>query len=191
MMFYLTTLGLSRFLKEEAPKNDEDSDQQTLVAIDAWKTSDYLCRNYMMNGLADLLYYVYSTTKSAKEWDSMDHKYKIEDVGAKKWIVGWFLDCKMVDSKTVVNQVQEMQVIIHDIHAEGMIISEFFQVAIVIEKLPSTWKCFKNYLKHKRKEMSMEDLILRLWIEEDNRGSEKRSMAKANVCRICFQEGQQ
>ncbi|KAL6552841.1 hypothetical protein OROHE_008205 [Orobanche hederae] len=66
MMFYLTTLGLSRFLKEDAPKYDEDSDQQTLMAIDAWKTSDYLCRNYVMNGLADSLYNVYGTAKAAK-----------------------------------------------------------------------------------------------------------------------------
>ena len=40
---------------------------------------------------------------------------------AKKFIMGCFLDYKMVDSKTVVNQVQELQVIVHEIHVEGMI----------------------------------------------------------------------
>ena len=35
-------------------------------------------------------------------------------------------------------------------------------------------KDFKNYLKHKRKEMNLEDLIVRLRIEEDNRVFEKR-----------------
>ena len=90
----------------------------------------------------------------------------------------------MVDAKAVVGQVQELQVIIHDIHAENMIISESFQVAAVIEKLPPGWDNFKNYLKHKRKEMTMEDLVVRLRIEEDNRKSEgKHSVAteKANV----------
>ncbi|KAH1097582.1 hypothetical protein J1N35_014503 [Gossypium stocksii] len=69
-----------------------------------------------------------------------------------------------------------------------MIISESFQVAAIMEKLPSTWKDFKNYLKHKKKEMSVEDLIVRLRIEEDNRGIEKRlnkaanyNIARANV----------
>ena len=65
-----------------------------------------------------------------------------------------------------------------------MVISESFQVAAVIEKLPPGWKDFKNYLKHKRKEMSMEDLIVRLRIEEDNRGSEKKTNVateKANM----------
>ncbi|KAL8149960.1 hypothetical protein AgCh_006827 [Apium graveolens] len=125
------------------------------------------------------------TTKAL--WESLDHKYKIEDAGTKKWIVGRFLDYKMADSKTLVSQVQELQVIIHDIHAEGMVISESFQVTAVIEKLPPGWKDFKNYLKHKRKEMSMEDLIVRLRIEEDNRGSEKKVNAateKANMAEL-------
>ena len=80
----------------------------------------------------------------------------------------------MVDFKTVVSQVQELQVILHEIHAEGMMLSETFQVTVVIEKLPPTWIDFKNYLKHKRKEMSIEDLIIRLCIEGGNRGSEKK-----------------
>ena len=32
--------------------------------------------------------------------------------------------------------------ILHDIHAEGMILSETFQVVAIIEKLPPTWKDF-------------------------------------------------
>ncbi|KAL0288543.1 UNVERIFIED_CONTAM: Retrovirus-related Pol polyprotein from transposon TNT 1-94 [Sesamum calycinum] len=92
----------------------------------------------------------------------------------------------MVDSKTVMNQVQEFQMILHDLHAEGMKLSESFQVAAMIEKLPPLWKDFKNYLKHKRKEMKLEDLIVRLRIEEDNRLSEMKSgklqiEAKANL----------
>lgn len=57
-----------------------------------------------------------------------------------------------------------------------MVINEPFQVASIIEKLPSSWKDFKNYLKHKRMELTMKDLIVRLRIEEDNRKSEKHVM---------------
>ena len=65
----------------------------------------------------------------------------------------------MVDSKTMVSQVQELQVILHETHAERMILSETFQVATIIEKLPPTWKDFKNYLKHKIKEMNIENIF--------------------------------
>ena len=86
-------------------------------------------------------------------------KYKTEDAGLKKFIAANFLDYKMVDGKSVVTQVQELQVIIHDLLAEGinlintfvksiqcvvtymlfvvgLVISGAFQVAAVIEKLP-------------------------------------------------------
>ncbi|CAM8960429.1 unnamed protein product [Rhodiola kirilowii] len=79
----------------------------------------------------------------------------------------------MVDSKTVTSQVQDLQDIMHEMNSEGMKVNEPFQVAAVIEKLPSGWKDFKNYLKHKRKEMSMEDLVIRLKNEE-KRFSDKR-----------------
>ncbi|KAK3016307.1 hypothetical protein RJ639_007627 [Escallonia herrerae] len=118
--------------------------------------------------------------------ESLERKYKTEDADSKKFVVSKFLDFKMVDSKTVISQVQEFQLILHDIHAEGMVLGESFQVAALIEKLPPTWKDFKNYLKHKRKEMKLEDLIVRLRIEEDNRQFEKKAgnyhqEAKANV----------
>jgi hypothetical protein len=188
MLFYLTTLNLAKFLYEDAPTlNENESDKQVVAAIDAWKHADFLCKNYILNGLANTLYNVYSQIKTAKElWDSLDKKYKTEDAGTKKFIVGRFLDYKMLDSKTVISQVQELQLILHEIHAEGMTLSESFQVATIIEKLPSSWKEFKNYLKHKRKEMKLEDLIVRLRIEEDNRTSEKAMWnqsieSKANV----------
>ncbi|KAK3016562.1 hypothetical protein RJ639_005823 [Escallonia herrerae] len=187
MLFYLTTLNLARFLQEDAPDLGENPDRQTVAALDAWKHSNFLCTNYILNGLDNALYNVYSPMVNTKAlWESLERKYKTEDAGSKKFVVGKFLDFKLVDSKTVISQVQEFQLILHDIHAEGMVLGESFQVAALIEKLPPTWKDFKNYLKHKRKEMKLEDLIVKLRIEEDNCQSEKKAgnyhqEAKANV----------
>ena len=188
MLFYLTTLNLTRFLQEDAPALKEDeTDRQVVAAAEAWKHVDFLCCNYILNGLDNTLYNVYCAFNTARGlWESLDKKYKIEDAGLKKFIVGKFLDYKMLDSKTVISQVQDLQVILHDIHAEGMSLSESFQVAAIIEKLSPLWKEFKKYLKHKRKEMRLEDLIVRLRIEEDNCASEKKAgkgfmESKANV----------
>ncbi|GKC51846.1 hypothetical protein Tco_1074591 [Tanacetum coccineum] len=91
----------------------------------------------------------------------------------------------MVDSKNVITQVQDLQVLLHVIHVEGMTVSEAFQVAAIIEKLPLSWVDFKNYLKHKRKEMSVEDLIVCIRIEDDNKLAQKNTYApdsaKANM----------
>ena len=114
----------------------------------------------------------------------MDKKYKTEDAGTIKFIVARFLEFKMIDSKTVVSQVEELQIIISDILSEGMVLGETFQVAAIIEKLPPSWLDFKNYLKHKRKQMTVDELIVRLRIEEDNRvaqnGGHVEGLAKAN-----------
>lgn len=115
------------------------------------------------------------SSETAKElWESIDKKYRSEDEGLKKFIVGRFLDFKMIESKSIMTQVQELQIILQEIHSEGMTLSDSFQVATIIENLPSMWKDFKNYLKHKRKEMNLEDMIVRLRIEEDNRASERK-----------------
>ena len=190
MLFYLTTLGWVRFLTDDPPaKKNGEQDKDYLIARETWNNSDDLCRHYVMNCLSDSLYDVYSAKMSVKELqESLGQKYKIEDVEAKKVFVGRCLDFKMVDFKIVISQVQEFQVILHEIQAEKIILSEDFQVATIIEKLPPRWKDFKNYLKHNRKEMSMNNLIIRLRIEEDNKRSEKRGftpVAKENLVNHC------
>ena len=117
MLFYLTTLGLVRFLTEDPPtKNEDEQDRDYLITHEAWNNSDYLCRHYVMNCLSDSLYDMYSAKKLAKElWESLDQKNKIEDAKAKKFFVDLFLDFKIVDSKTVMSQVQEFQIILHEI----------------------------------------------------------------------------
>ena len=57
MLFYLTTLGLMRFLTEDPPaKNDDEQDRDYLIAREAWHNSDYLFWHYVMNCLSDSLY---------------------------------------------------------------------------------------------------------------------------------------
>ncbi|KZV14757.1 hypothetical protein F511_40092 [Dorcoceras hygrometricum] len=169
MLFYLTKLSVSWFLTEEPlVVTDDDIDTQRWTAIDAWNHSDFLCRNYILNSLDDVLYGIYCFVKTAKElWNSLEKKYKT------------FLDYRMVDAKFVMSQVQEIQIIIHDLLAEGMEINEPFQVVAIIEKLPSMWRYFKNYLKYKRKELKLKELIVRLRIEEDSRTSDAKAYKKA------------
>ena len=66
--------------------------------------------------------------------------------------------------------------------------NDAFQVAAIIEKLPLLWKDFKNYLKHKRKEITVEDLTVRLRIEEDNKLAEKSSLGNSTISGVNFVE---
>ncbi|KAL1194391.1 hypothetical protein V5N11_001020 [Cardamine amara subsp. amara] len=93
-------------------------------------------------------------------WELLEKKYKSEVASAKKFIAGKFLNFKMSDTNSVVKQVEEIQIIAHELKDEGMRLNEAFLVASIIEKLPPTWKDFKIYLKHLYEEMSLEQIIL-------------------------------
>ncbi|KAG8482581.1 hypothetical protein CXB51_024025 [Gossypium anomalum] len=120
-------LNLAKFFKDDplTVKKGEVDEVTAFTVVEAWKHSNFLCQNYILNGLLDSLYEVYSVKKTTNElWISLDHKYKTEDDGAKKFLVAKFLNFIMIDSKLVVNQVEELQLIIHEILAKWMIISE-------------------------------------------------------------------
>ena len=91
----------------------------------------------------------------------------------------------MSESKSVVKQVEELQVIVHELDEENLGLKKGFMVGSIIEKLPSNWKNFKIYLKHITEDMSMDQLILKLCVEEDHHENEKYDVssleAKANV----------
>ena len=176
MFFWLTTLGMQKFTSEDPPVPAADMpNNQKFMVTEAWKQADFLCKGYILSALKDNLYNIYNAVETSKEmWSALEKKYKTEDVCLKKFVVAKFLDYKMMDGKTVGTQVQELQLIFHDLIVEDMVVNEAFQVAALIEKLPPSWKDFKNYLKHKRKEMKLEDLVIRLKIEEDNKTAEKR-----------------
>ncbi|XP_070021873.1 uncharacterized protein [Nicotiana sylvestris] len=152
VFFWLTTLGMQKFTSEEPPVPVTDMPDNE------------------------------NTRNTSKElWDTLEKKYKTEVACLKKFVVSKFLDYEMIDNKTVGTQVQELQLIFHDLIAEGMVVNEAFQVAAMIEKLPPSWRVFKNYLKHKRKEMKLEDLVIRLKIEEDNKTVEKKSRGNSTI----------
>ncbi|XP_024010264.1 uncharacterized protein LOC112085292 [Eutrema salsugineum] len=109
-----------------------------------------LLDRYIQCRLADALFKVYSNVETSKElWDSLDKKYRTEDAGSQKYAVAKFLNYKMVDSRPIMDQVGK--------------------VACIIEKLPPHWTVFKNYLKLKKKWMSLEELTMKLHMESTNR----------------------
>jgi len=107
-------------------------------------------------------------------WDALNKKYDTEEVGAKKYVVSRYLKYQMTDDRSVEAQSHELQKIAHEIITEGMRLNEKFQVVVIIDKLPPSWKDFKNLLRHNTKEFSLESLITHLRIEEEARKEDKK-----------------
>lgn len=127
----------------------EGDEKEKVQAVEVWKHSEYQSQNYVLTYLDNSLYNVYYIMKTVNYlYESLDKKYKIEDVGMKKFTIGIFLGFKMVVSKPMIMQVQQLHVVLHDIHAEQLHVSDYFQVPLIIEKILPSWQDFKNYLKH-------------------------------------------
>ncbi|VFQ69320.1 unnamed protein product [Cuscuta campestris] len=120
MLFWLTTLNLARYLREDPPVVGENADEPTVQVKEAWIANNYTCLNLILNCLSDALYAVYSRAASEKElWTTLSNKYQAEDAGAKKFVVGKVLDFKMVDSKPVVSQAEGLILIFNECTDEG------------------------------------------------------------------------
>ncbi|XP_050217643.1 uncharacterized protein LOC126668494 [Mercurialis annua] len=165
--FFLTmkkvvyVLSMERPTVDEAAADEKKENQNT--ELQKWMTNDYLCKNFILNALSDDLYDYYNNEKTAKEtWEALQKKYDIEEAGTKKYAVSRYLKYQMTDNKSVKAQSHEVQKIAHEI-------GEQFQVAVLIDKLPPSWKDFKSSLRHKTKDFLLESLITRLRIEEEAR----------------------
>ncbi|CAJ2637004.1 unnamed protein product [Trifolium pratense] len=147
-----------------------------------WIDNDYVCKNYIINGLEDDLYDYYRTYNTASDvWEALSKKYDTEEAGVKKYAVSRYLKYQMVDERSVEVQSHELQKIAHEIITEGMPLHEQFQISVIIDKLPPSWKDFKNQLRHKTKEFSIEGLITRLRIEEESRKQDMKEEEKILV----------
>jgi translation elongation factor EF-Ts len=87
---------LEKFLTKEALKLSKNkSDHTTVVVVDVWNHTDFMCKNYILNELDNTFYDVYCQIKSEKAlWEALDKNYKAEDAGVKKFIVTKFIDLK-------------------------------------------------------------------------------------------------
>ncbi|CAJ2638556.1 unnamed protein product [Trifolium pratense] len=174
--------------KSVSGEKDSDTDQIRAQALQAekekqiWISHDYVCKNYIINGLEDDLYDYYRTYSTARDvWEALSKKYDTEEAGVKKYAVSRYLKYQMVDERSVEVQSHELQKIAHEIITEGMPLDEQFQIAVIIDKLPPGWKDFKNQLRHKTKEFSIESLITRLRIEEEARKQDQKEEEKILV----------
>ncbi|CAL8117236.1 unnamed protein product [Prunus armeniaca] len=139
MLFYLTTKKLASIYTYVKPYAFDNPTLEQTWALQIWTENDFLCKNYILN----------------------------EEAGAKKFVVSRYLKFQMVDEKSIEAQSHKLQKIAHEIIIEGMNLDEQFQVAVIIDKLPPSWKDFKNAQLHKTKEFSLESLITLLRIEEE------------------------
>lgn len=109
MHFMLTTLKVVHVLSTPIPEIGEDEMVENLRRRSKWENDDYICRGHILNGMSDPLFDIYQNVESAKElWDCLEAKYMAEDSSSKKFLVTDFNNYKMVESRSVMEQFNEL-----------------------------------------------------------------------------------
>ena len=170
-------------LTDPKPTNDDD--------LLKWEKANRICRHTILSTLSNELFDVYYPIQSASEiWESLNKKYILADAGTQKFAIGNFLDFTMVEDKDVSSQIHIFHVLIDDLKNENIILPDAFIAGSLIEKLPESWKDYKYSLKHKRKSLSLEEVIVHIRIEEQNRARRKIEKHKEMTAKAILIENQ-
>ncbi|PWA86796.1 hypothetical protein CTI12_AA077730 [Artemisia annua] len=160
MQFLLTSMNVVSVLTSNIPEDHwDDATMEQMRARSKWENDDYVCRGLILNGMSDSLFDIYQNVESSRElWDSLEAKYMAEDASSKKFLVSNFNNYKMVDSRPVMEQYNELLSILGRFTQHKMNMDEAISVSCIIDKLPPSWKDFKHMLKHKKEELTLVEL---------------------------------
>uniref|UniRef100_A0A1S3EKZ7 Uncharacterized protein LOC105853099 n=2 Tax=Cicer arietinum TaxID=3827 RepID=A0A1S3EKZ7_CICAR len=159
MKFLLTTLKVVYVLNTTRPLEKEVETLADTRERQKWDNDDYICMGHILNGMSDSLFDIYQSSISAKElWEKLESRYMQEDATSKKFLVSQFINYKMVDSKSVMEQRHEIEYILNNYKQHKMHMDETIIVSSIIDKLPPSWKDFKKSMKHKKEDISLEQL---------------------------------
>ncbi|GJV60557.1 zinc finger, CCHC-type containing protein [Tanacetum coccineum] len=166
MHFLLTTLKVVYVLSTPSPVWYENEILETTRKRMKWENNDYICRGHILN----------------------ESKYMAKDASVKKFLVSNFMNYKMVDTRPVMEQYHEMLRILGQYTQHNLMRDEAILVAVIIDKLPPSWKEFKHGLKHKKEKLNLVQLGSHLRIEEglinqelDNNPKEKNQIGSSSV----------
>ncbi|ESR49881.1 hypothetical protein CICLE_v10033329mg, partial [Citrus x clementina] len=75
----------------------------------------------------------------------------------------------MVDDKSMLYQIHEYHILVNNFKKEEIFLPERFVTGCLIGKLPESWRDCINTSKHKKKKVSLKDVITHISIKENNR----------------------
>nr|GEW90910.1 hypothetical protein [Tanacetum cinerariifolium] len=113
-----------------------------------------------------------SGSNKNKGKDSLESKYMAEDSSSNKFLVSNFNNYKMVNSRPVIEQYNELLRILGQYTQHSLKMDESNYVSSIIDKLPPSWKDFKHTLRHGKDDLSLVQLGRHLRIEESLRAQD-------------------
>ncbi|KAK4383081.1 hypothetical protein Sango_2811900 [Sesamum angolense] len=131
-------------------------------------------RGHLLNHTTNTLFDLFVNHKSARTiWNTLESRYGGDDAGRKKYVIGKWLQFQIVDGKSILDQVHEYENLVADVLSEDMKMCEILQANVLLEKFPPSWNDYRNHLKHKKRDLMLQELISHMRTEEANRLKDK------------------
>ena len=122
---------------------------------------------------SDQLYDLYMDyTDPTEFWDALERKFAVSEGGRLLYACEQFYDFSVDAAKSLVAQAHEMLLLVGEIASLGCPLPDRFVAAGIIAKLLASWRYFATTLKHKREDISTENLIIALDVEEKARAKD-------------------
>ena len=98
------------------------------------------------------------------------------------FVIGNYYSWEMIEDKDIKIQINEYHKLLEDIKAENILLPDEFVSELLIEKLPSSWTDYKQQLKHRHKQMTLQELITHIIIKDTNR-KESATKGQSTICK--------
>ena len=92
--------------------------------------------------------------------------------------MGKYNQWQMTDDKEMKAQVTKYQMLLEELKNEEIKLPEKFAAGMLIEKLPESWADYKNNLKHKEENYTIDELVKHILIEDSHRKELRAAKAK-------------
>ncbi|XP_027151882.1 uncharacterized protein LOC113751937 [Coffea eugenioides] len=157
--------GVAYALAEAQPTATMDVKTQ-----ESWQYTNKVCRHTVLQTLSNELFAVYYSCKEVKTiWEALITKFITEDATKQKLVMEKYNQWQMTKNKDMKVQIIEYQMLLEDLKNEDINLLEKFAAGILIEKQPESWTDYKNNLKHKQKNHTIDQLVKYSLIEYSNR----------------------
>ena len=85
-----------------------------------------------------------------------------------------------MDNKLIMEQVRTYENPCAEVLTEGMKMCEILQANVLIKKFPPSWNNYRDHLKYKKKDLTLQELISHKRTEEANELKDKMSYLSLN-----------
>jgi hypothetical protein len=163
-LFWVVT---SAVLEAVSDSTDDAAKAAALAKKAKWDKVNEACLSRLLNVLSNRLFDVYSGFTSAKGlWTELENEFSEVDNGNESFTTENYLNYKMAERRSVMEQLQEIQLLVRDLVQYGCVLLDSFQVNAILAKLPPFLRDFMTSRHHMKKQMTLTELSAAINVEE-------------------------